>query len=436
MREEHVYCAKQVLQEDLVSDKNNEKLRMVDTNWDEIEEKVRARRKRRLRLILIIVAICVVVGLVFYILMQRMTYDDYTVTDEYSRSDTTATHYRAFGDGYVAYSNDGASYVTVDNVTIWNQGYEMENPMVSICQSYVAVADSLGEKIYLMNEDGIEGEVSVTMPISRIDVASQGNIAVLMLDSGTGYLALFDKSGGQIAEGAVHVENSGTPMDIAISSDGKNLAVSIVDVSSGAARTTVNFYNFSAAGQNQIDNLVGTFTYEDTIIPEMYYAADGTLIAFGDNGVYTFEGNSSPVESNQLEISGEAQSILYDDSYFALVYSDSQGDTGREVRVYDTNCSEMTAIETGFTYDNISFLDNHELCLFDGDHCVIYTLSGLEKYAQELDEEIREVFHVSGFRNYMFLKEGTTQRVRFTLALDSAELKALFGSGDITEEAE
>ncbi|MCD8301159.1 MAG: DUF5711 family protein [Clostridiales bacterium] len=419
-----------------MSEKSNDKLRMVDTNWEEIEEKVRARRRKRLRLILIIVVICAAVGIACFLILQRMTYDNYTVTGEYARSDTSATHYISFGDGYVAYSNDGASYVTADNTDMWNQSFEMENPIVASCQSYMAVADNQGETIYIMNEDGIQGEVSVTMPISRIDVASQGTVAVLMIDSGTGYLSVFDVSGEQIAEGAVHVENTGTPTDIALSADGKNLAVSIVDVSSGMAGTTINLYNFSAAGQNQIDNMVGSFTYADTIVPELTYAGDGTLMAFGDNGVYTFEGSASPEESDQLIVTEEIQSIFYDDSYFGLVYSKSQGDPGRVVYVYDTNCNEQTVIETDFTYDDISFLDNHEVCCFNESHCSIYTLSGLAKYDQDTDGDIRGVFHIKGFRDYLFLKEGTTECIRFTLALDSEEFRALFGSGNDAEDEE
>lgn len=43
-----------------------------------------------------------------------------------------------------------------------------------------------------------------------------------MEDDGTSYLALYSKSGEQLAEGAIHVENGGTPLAIALSADGQN----------------------------------------------------------------------------------------------------------------------------------------------------------------------------------------------------------------------
>ena len=132
------------------------------------------------------------------------------------------------------------------------------------------------------------------MPISRIDVASQGTVAVLMEESGTGYLALYGKSGELLAEGAIHVENGGTPMDIALSDNGQLLGVSMLEIAEGTAGTTVHFYNFSAVGQNQIDNLVASYTYPDTIMPELVYAGNETMLAFADRGVYTFTGKIRP----------------------------------------------------------------------------------------------------------------------------------------------
>ncbi len=421
-----------------MGEKKKHHFKAVGADWDEIEEKARVRHRRGVRAILIIVIICAVAAIAYYILMQNMTYDDYVVTEEYARSDTSATHYLAFGEGYVTYSNDGAAYVSIDDTTIWNQGYEMENPMVLACQSYIAIADKQGETVYVLNEDGLQGEISVAMPISKIAVASQGTVAVLMVDSGTGYLSLFDKGGEQIAEGAVHVENTGTPMAIALSEDGKNLAVSIVDVSTGSAGTTINLYNFGAAGQNQIDNLVGSFTYSNTIVPEMVYADDGTLVAFAGNGVYTFEGSSSPTEGAQLMTGEEIQSIFYDGSYFGLVYSSSNadGDTSRIIHVYDTDCEEQTTIEADFSYESVGFLDNHEICLLNGNRVAIYTTGGLEKFDYEFDDEIRAVFHDGGFRKYVILGEGTTERIRFKLIPESDELDALFGTGETTGDDE
>ncbi len=393
-------------------------LHVVETDWDELEQKIRAHRKKKLRRLIIVVAVAAAVLLSWLLVMRFKTYNAYTVREEIERSDTSATKYLAFGDGYLRYSNDGASYVLADYSSVWNQSYEMDDPMVAICQSYVAVADRSGETIYIMNKEGLQGEITVNMPISRISVASQGTVAVLMTENGTSYLSLYDKSGDQIAEGAIHVENSGTPVDIALSTDGKNLGVAILDVSSGTASTTINFYNFGTVGQNQIDNLVSSYNYADTIIADLVYVEGNTMLAFADNGVYTFSGANTPKEDNYLAIDEEIQSVFYDEDYFGLVFSDSGRELGKRIEVYDTNCRSKTVIETSFSYDSIGFLDNHEICLYNSSSCKIFTLSGLERFTASFEEDILGVFHERGFRRYLILKEGVTERIRFNWLKD------------------
>ena len=128
-------------------------LHMVETNWDEIEEKIRKHRLKRLKRLAGIVGICLAAVIAYYVFMQHKSYTDYTVREEISRTDTPATHYVAYGEGFLKYSNDGVSYENVNSDVIWNQSYEMENPMVSVCESYVAVADRQGDKIFVLNED-------------------------------------------------------------------------------------------------------------------------------------------------------------------------------------------------------------------------------------------------------------------------------------------
>lgn len=404
-----------------MSDKGTKNLRIVETNWDEIEQKIREHRLKRLKRIAIIVGICVAAIIIYYVYMQHRTYDDYTVIEEISRTDTSAAHYLSYGHGYLKYSNDGISYVTVDDDVLWNQSYGMENPMVSTCESYVAVADRQGETVFVLDESGLQTEISVSMPMSRVEIASQGTVAVLMEENETGYLALYSKSGDLLAEGAIYMENSGTPMDIALSTGGNNLAVSIVDVSSGTASTTVNFYNFGTSGKNQVDNLVASFTYEDTVIAKIVYVSDSKLIAFADNGVYTFNGSGSPAEGNSLSTEEEIQSIFYDTGYFGLVFSDTTKDAGRVIKIYNTDCKEQVSIETEFSYDSICFLDNHEICLFSSTECSLFTLGGLQKFTCEFEEEVSGFFHAGGFRNYVVLKENTTERIRLNLFSDVTE---------------
>ena len=122
-----------------------------------------------------------------------------------------------------------------------------------------------------MNTSGTQGKFKVTMPVMKMDVSANGSVAVLMEEDGTSYLSLYSKSGEQLAEGAIHVEKGGTPMDVALSDDGEKMVVSSLDIHDGSAKSTVTFYNFGAVGEEKVDHIVATYTYKDTVIPEIAY---------------------------------------------------------------------------------------------------------------------------------------------------------------------
>lgn len=390
-------------------------LHMVQANWDEIERKVREHRMKRIKIIAVIVGVCVAAGIFYYVYMQHKVYTDYKVTERIERTDTEATHFREFNGNLLKYSNDGASYTNNKNEVIWNQTFEMQDPIVAVCGVYVAFADQAGKEIYVLNEEGLQGKIKVNMPILKLEVASQGTVAVLVEEEGISYLKLFNKKGEQLAEGAIHIENGGAPLDIALSSDGKKLGVAILDINDGKVKTTIHFYNFGAVGQNKIDNIVATYKYEDSVIPDIVYVGTDRMIAFADHAVYTFSGGDTPKEAEHLSITEEIKSIFYDDSYFGLVLTDGEDENGRNIKIYNTKCGEVQTFHTNMSYGTIRFLDNHEICMYDETQCAIYTLGGLEKFKYNFEEKIYEILHTGGYRNYAFILEGKTEQIRLKL---------------------
>ena len=393
--------------------KNN--LHMVRANWDEIEQKVREHRMKQIKWAAIIIGICVAAGIFYYVYMQHKSYTDYRIVEKVERSDTTATHFKEYNGEILKYSNDGASYTDAGNRVIWNQTFEMQNPMVSICEQYVSFADKEGKEIYVLDGSGLQGKIKVNMPIIKVEVAAQGTVAVLMEEEGVSYLALYSKSGEQLAEGAIHIENGGAPLDIALSHDGKKLGVAVLDVNDGKAKSTVNFYNFGAVGQNQIDNIVAAYSYADTVIADITYISADQMLAFADNGVYTYTGADTPKEAKHLEVKEEIKGIFYDSSYFGLAFADNNNETDRNLRIYDMKCNEVKTIHTELSYNRVQFLNNHEICLYNERQCAIYTLGGQEKFKYEFDDSILEILHAKGYRGYTFILEEQTEQVRLKL---------------------
>ena len=148
-----------------MKDTGKSNLQMVRDNWEEIERKVREHHRKQLKIAALIVGICVALGITYYVYVQHKSYTDYKIVDTVERSDSAATHFVQYNGHLLKYSNDGAVYTTVNNDVIWNQSFEMQEPTVSICQKYVAFADSDGKEIYVMDDSGTQGKFKVTMPV-------------------------------------------------------------------------------------------------------------------------------------------------------------------------------------------------------------------------------------------------------------------------------
>lgn len=387
-------------------------LKEVKTDLEELKQKVREHKKKQLKRLAIIVGICVAIIVVFYIATQVKTYSKYKTIDSVERADTSATQFALFQGKILKYSNDGAIYTDTENNTIWNQTFEMDSPLVAMNDSYVAFADVDGQVVYILNEEGLQGTVNTTMSIKKIDVAEHGTIAVLMENQNTSYLALYNMEGDKLAEGAIHVENSGYPLDIALSDNGENLAVSILDINSGSVKTTLSFYNFGTVGQNKIDNIVNTFSYAGNVIPRLEYIDDTTMLAFADNGVMIFKGAQVPEQTGEVLVSSEIKSIFYDNSYFGLIIQDKEVENGRKMVVYDLNGTEVTGVSLDMGYDDVYFLKNHEICVQNENQCQIYTRHGVKKFESTFEAELYYVMNRIGSRNYTVLLDGSTEQIR------------------------
>lgn len=395
-----------------MADKNKQGFHTVESNVEEMEEKIRIHRKKIVirGFVLFLIAVISIGSAGIY--FQLKEYSDFEVITEILRSDSEATLYETFAGNVLRYNNDGAFYADMEDNLIWNQAYEMQNPMVDICENYAAVADRQGTLIYIMNTIGVQGQIETNKPIEAVCVGNQGIVAILTQEEGTSYLELYNKGGESVASGEIHIENSGYPLDIALSNDANKLAVSILDISKGKARTTVAFYNFGSVGQNEIDNIVSSYTYEDTIIPEIEFITNDTLIAFGDSRVLLFEGSQRPEEVWKLSLKKEVKSIFYDDSYFGLIYDKGNGENTNTMEIYDTKGKLRLEQDFKSNYQQIEFLANHEICIMADAFCQIYTLRGIKKFSYTFDMPIHKVLSGKTSRRYTFILDGAMDEVK------------------------
>lgn len=383
-----------------------------ETDMEDYKQKIREHRmkifKRSVLIVLILTLIFTGIGL--YMALRQ--YNDFDISSSVERTDTAATKFEEFQGNILKYSNDGALYTDHDNEMIWNQTFEMTEPTIDICEGYLVIYDKQGTQIYIMTVNGMVGNIETSMPIQQVSVASQGTIAVLMDNHSTGQLALYDKSGEELANGAIYGEKGGYPIAIALSNDAIKLAVSMLDINDGNIKTTLAFYNFGSVGENEIDHIVSANSFSDMVIPELDFVSSDKLVAFGDSQIVVFEGTQKPKMTTEIPLSGEAKSIFHNEKYVGVVYNNTSETVSHLLCIYDMKGNMIMEQEFAMEYNNIEFVRKNEVCISNSSSCDIYTTRGIYKFHYDFDEDLYKVISTSGGLNYTFIRSGVTEKVR------------------------
>ncbi len=378
----------------------------------ELQQKIRIHRIKILILIFVLTGIAI--GLLFAALLyfERKVYTNYEVLEQIERRETEAAEYEEFQGNVLQYTQDGAVYASITGEIFWNQTYEMETPRIAVCEDYLAIYEQGGNRIYIMNTVGKQGMIQTTMPVQRISIARQGTIAVLMEDSQTSYIHLYDKDGKQLAGGGLHIENSGYPLDLALSRDAQKLAVSMLDIHDAEVKSTVVFYNYGTVGQNEIDNIVGSYSYKDMIIPSIHFVTNDQLVAFGDTKTILYEGTQKPKVKKEIKCKKNIRSIYFNEDYFGLVFDNPDSAKGYLTSIYNMKGRLVLEQKFDLDYTDIGFLQNGLLCIRNEKSVQLYTMRGSKRFEHTFDRSIHDIISGNGQLDYWFILSGETDRIK------------------------
>lgn len=391
--------------------KQKHNLRTVQIDREDLDKKLRAHRKRVILLVLVILLLLAAAAVITYIYYEKKVYNSYDVISSVERSDTNASDFTEFQGNLLKCTNDGAVYTDLAGNLIWNQTYEMDHPTVETCGKYIAIYEPNGTQLYILDTVNLQGSIHTTMPIQKVSIAAQGTTAILMENEGTSYLQIYAKTGEQLASGELHVQNSGYPLDLALSENGEKLAVSMLDINDGSVKTVIAFYNFGAVGQNSIDKIVGSYSYADLVIPKIQYLSEDTMVAFGDERVILFTGAQKPAEEASIELKEEVKSVFYDETHFGLIY-DAAGGKNHRLVYYDLSGKQIMDITFDTDYTDVDILANGELCILGENSCEIFNSRGIRKFQYDFQEHIYQILSGRMQTDYTFILEGETQKVK------------------------
>lgn len=308
----------------------------------------------------------------------------------------------AFSEYILTYSKDGASCMDGNGNAVWNETFEMQNPMIDICQNVVAIGDYNGRNIYIMNTSGLLGQITTNRPIRNFCVASNGVVAVVLDDSDLTYIYLYDTKGKELVRIRTTMKDSGYPFSLSLSPNGMLLCVSYLFVDSGELKSSVAFYNFGEVGQNQTDNYVSGYDYLDVVVGYTRFLDEKTLFAVSDDRIMFFEGTQIPVNIGERLFSEDVQKLYYGKKHVGLVFNSTDGNSRYRLDIYNKAGQLCQSIGFDMEYTDIVFAED-QVIIYNESECQVYNMNGVEKYSGYFEKAVYALIPTSSSYRYILV---------------------------------
>ena len=326
---------------------------------------------------------------IIYIGWRDKEYSEAVTTDVTTISNGLDSSVLGLNGHVIQYSKDGVSCISSNGQVLWNQTYEMQNPIAHTCGDVVAVGDYNGHNIYVSNTGGLLGEVDTNLPIREFCVSSQGVVAAVLDGIDVTWIFLYDAQGNTLANFKTTMKDSGYPISISISPNGELVCVSYLYPEDGSLKTSVAFFNFGSVGQNSIDNYVSGYDYPSIVVPYVQFMNNSSAFAVSDERIMFYSGGEKPVSQAEI-FTGEEEikGIYFNDSYMGVVFPNSTTDGKYRLQVYNDKGENVLNTYFDMDYTEIVF-NNKQIIIYNEDDCVIRDMSGHVKYEGSFETPVR-----------------------------------------------
>ena len=358
----------------------------------------------------LVIVLIVAIILALYIQWKNKVYTQVAVLSSAEINIVQGSGLLPFSGYLLTYSKDGASCMDVKGNAVWNQTFEMQNPIVDVCQNVVAIGDYNGRNIYIMDTGGVLGSITTNKPMRDFCVSAKGVVAVVLDDTDITWIYLYDASGKELVGFRTTMKDSGYPISVSISPNAQLVCVSYLYVDGGQVKSSVAFYNFGDVGKNSTNNYVSGYDYLDVVVPFTRFLDDRSLFAVSDDRIMFYSGAQKPISVAESLISDNVQSVFYGEEYVGLVYISRESSNRYRLDVYHKSGELRQSIEFDIEYSDILFHDD-QIIIYNESECAIYNSSGMEKYSGRFDKSVLELIPQSNAYRYMLVTPDSVDSV-------------------------
>lgn len=387
---------------------------MPENENDKKSMKKKLARHRQLRLYTVLFVVAIIAGVIsiIYINWKNKIYSTYEVIQQNEYKNSTNNECFELSGYILNYSNDGMSCMDSKGRIIWNQTFEIQNPVVRTSNKVVAIADYNGRSIYVANTEEILGQINTTKPIRDFCVSANGIVAVVLDDSTVTGIYLYScKEKEPLVYFKTTMSKSGYPLALNISDDGKILAVSYLKADGGKLSSSIGFYNFSSVGQNYTDNLVSAYGYADAVVPMLGFMNNDTVYALADNRLMFYQGKQKPENISDILISENVLSVFNNSNYIGLVYYNSGEESTYKMEIYNSAAQKVNELYFDTEYTDIA-MGTASIVIYNNNECLIYDWANKLKYQGIFQGKVKCLIPTSNIERYHIVVGDSIQLIQ------------------------
>lgn len=375
-----------------------------------VGQKLMEYRMKIFSAVAIVVIVCAVIIFVCYRSYMNQVYTGYEIISSVEQKHIDNSRVLGFGTGFLSYTADGIHCTDEKGNDIWSCPFEMQNPMVHVRDHYVAVADYNGRTIYMFDSTGEIGTIQTSNPIRDIEISDNGMVAAVLDNGDITSIKVFYYDGSEMVSFRTTMAKSGYPVALAMSNDGKLLSVSYLYLDNGILTSKVAFYNFGEVGQNETDNLVSAYEYQNEIVPFVGFLNNSTAFAVANDKLVIYEGTQRPTNKVSSFLKAEVESVYYGSDHIGIVYVNPTAESKYIMDVYDERGNVVNSFPINMEYEEIFFHEEY-VVIYNAASCVIYHMNGTLKYQGDFEESVRLMLPTSSPLRYVLVLQDKIETI-------------------------
>ncbi|MBQ7679266.1 MAG: hypothetical protein IJT34_05395 [Butyrivibrio sp.] len=351
----------------------------------------------------LICALIIAAVIAIYFSWRDRHFEEIQITKSVHLADSAGTTSTRLKSDILQYSKDGVRLLNADGDPLWNQTYEMQNPIARICRGVVAIGDYNGHHIYVAGTEGPLGQIDTNLPIRDFCVSAQGVVGAVLDGQDVTWIYLYDAKGQALASFKTTMKDSGYPISVSISPSGELVCVSYLYPEGGDVKTSVAFFNFGAVGQNATDNYASGYDYPGEVAPLVQFMNDKAAFALTNKRIMFYAGSEVPTsQTERFTGEEEVRSVYSNEQYVGLVYSGGEDGAGYKLQVYNTSGTLILTRSFDMDYSEILF-DDDQITIYNENEFLISDFAGNDKFAGTFPQGVRAMIPTSMRSRYILV---------------------------------